>query len=91
MSEDDLKTNAKVRKILVENNLDLSLLGVSTSSGAVTIRGELKKLSRREMSDHDVSRLLGVLESVMLRTKGVRRVTFAIKSWKKAKGKWSKS
>lgn len=91
MSEEDLKINSKMRKIFVENNLDLSLLGVSTSSGAVTVKGEVRKLSGREMNDHDLAKLLGVLESVMLRTKGVRRVTFAVKGWKKAKGKWSKS
>ncbi len=91
MSEDDLKINSKMRKILVEHNLDLSLLGVSTSSGAVIVRGEPRKLSGREMSDLDVAKLLGVLESVMLRTKGVKRVTFAIKGWKKAKGKWGKN
>lgn len=91
MSEEDLKINAKARKILVEHNLDLSLLGVSTTSGTVTVRGEVRKLSGRELSDLDIAKLLGVLESVMLRTKGVKRVTFAIRGWKKAKGKWSKS
>lgn len=91
MSEEDLKINSKMRKVLVEHNLDLSSLGVSTSSGAVTVRGELRKLSGRELSALDVAKLLGVLESNMLRTKGVKRVAFAIKGWKKSKGKWSKS
>ena len=91
MSESDMKINSKVRKTLVENNLDLSSLSVSTSSGAVTIRGEMRKLSGREMTDRDVARLLGVLETSLLRSKGVKRVTFDLRSWHKKKGKWLKT
>jgi formylmethanofuran dehydrogenase subunit C len=90
MSEDDLKINSRVRKILVENNLDLSSLGVSTASGSVMIRGELKKMTGHEMNDREVTRALIVLETVILRSKGVKRVLFTIPHWKKSKGKWLK-
>lgn len=90
MSEADLKVNAKVRKILVENNLDLSCLGISTASGAVSIRGEVKKVPERNISDRDAAKLLILLEGVILRTKGVKRVSFNIAKWEKSKGKWTK-
>ncbi len=90
MSEEDLKINSRVRKILVENNLDLSLLGVSTTSGSVTIRGALKKLTGTWMNDREITRMLLLLETVILRSKGVKRVAFTIEHWKKSKGKWHK-
>ncbi|MBI5115908.1 hypothetical protein HZA56_05500 [Candidatus Poribacteria bacterium] len=90
MSEDDLKINSRVRKILVENNLDTSSLGVSTASGSVMIRGEFKKMTGHEMNDRETARTLTVLESNILRSKGVKRVVFTIQHWKKSKGKWLK-
>lgn len=91
MSEEDLKINAKIRKMLVENNYDVSLLNISSTSGAVAIRGELRKLTGRALSDHDIVRQLGVLEMNILRTKGVKRVSFHVKGWAKSKGKWRKA
>lgn len=91
MSEEDLKINAKVRKILVEHKLDLSSIRVITASGAVSIRGEMKKITQRAMTDRDLTNLLIVLENVILRTKGVKRVSFNIKKWERKKGKWIKS
>lgn len=90
MSEEDLKINSRVRRILVENNLDVSSLSVSTASGAVTVRGELKKVPPREMSEREEARLLGVIETTIQRAKGVKRVAFLVKNWKKDKGKWKK-
>ncbi len=90
MSEDDLKLNSKVRRVLTEHGLDLSALNTSSTSGAVTITGELKKLTAQELYDHDVVRLLSVLETVILRTKGVKRVTFSVRGWKKEKGRWGR-
>jgi hypothetical protein len=90
MSEADLKVNSKVRKILTEYFIDLAQLSVSTTSGAVTVRGELRKLTGHEAGEREVLKLLGVLETVILRTKGVKRVTFYVKGWKKNKGKWNK-
>ena len=81
MSEEDLKINSKVRKILVEHNIDLSNIRIITTSGAVSIRGELKKVTRGDMTDRDATNLLIVLENVILRTKGVKRVSFSIKKW----------
>jgi hypothetical protein len=90
MSEADLKTNSKIRKILVENNYDLSCLSVSTSSGSVSVHGELQKLGGRKLAEHEIGKTLAVLESVILRTKGVKRVNFHIQNWRKKKGKWAK-
>lgn len=90
MSEDDLKVNSKVRRILTEHNLDVSALTISSVSGAVTIKGELRKLTAQELNDHDIVRLLTVLETVILRTKDVKRVTFSVRGWKKTKGRWGK-
>lgn len=90
MSEVDLKINSKTRKILVENGLDTGVLTVSTTSGAVAIRGELRKLGGRELTERDTARLLTILESNILRSKGVRKVSFSIKHWMKKKGKWIK-
>lgn len=89
MSESDLKINGKVRKIFIENNLDTSCLGTSTTSGSVLVKGELRKINR-EMRDRDIVLTLGVLETVIMRTKGVKRVKFAVRNWKKKKGKWQK-
>ena len=55
------------------------------------IRGEMRKLTGREMTDRDIARLLGVLENTLLRGKGVKRVGFEIQNWKKKKGKWLKT
>ena len=90
MSEADLKINGKVRKILVESNLDLSSLMIRTTSGSVSIRGELKKIPGRQINDRDTAKLLILLEGVILRTKGVKRVSFSIAKWEKSKGKWTK-
>lgn len=90
MAEADLKINSKVRKILVESGLDTSALSLSTTSGAVRIRGEMRKLSGDRLDDRRVTRLLTVLETTILRTKGVKRVTFSIEKWHKKKGKWLK-
>jgi len=91
MSEADLKVNSKVRKILTENCLDLSLLRVSTTSGSVRIQGKLKKLSASTLSAREAVMLLGVLETVILRTTGVKRVTFSVDGWEKSKGKWKET
>ena len=88
MSETDLKINSKVRKILIESNLDISLLSVSSASGAVRIQGKLRKLSTRQLSVQEVAKLLSVLEGIILQTKDVKRVTFSIEEWNKSKGTW---
>ena len=88
MSEKDMKVNAKVRKILVENNLDLSSLSVSTTSGTVTIRGEVKKLFSRDANPRKVAGILMLLETAILRISGVKRVHFNMQNWKKTRGKW---
>ena len=90
MSEDDLKINAKVRRALVEANLDTSALQISTTSGAVSIRGEFRKLTGRKMNDNATLKLLGTLEVTIVRTKGVKRVAFHLDNWKKKKGRWIK-
>jgi hypothetical protein len=89
MSEVDLKINSKARKILVENGLDTSVLSVSTTSGAVAIRGELRKFGGRELTEREAGRMLTILESNILRSKGVKKVSFSIKNWMKKKGKWA--
>jgi len=88
MSEMDLKINAKVRKILTEYNIDVSELRISSTSGGVSIRGELKKLMGSEFKESEAGKLIVVLESVILRTKNVKRVLFEVKGWTKRKGKW---
>ena len=88
MSESDLKINAKARRILIEANLDMAALNVSTASGAVSIRGELRKFSGAKMNASAMKKMLSAIETNLLRTKGVKRVTFSIDSWKKKKGKW---
>ena len=88
MSESDMKINAKVRKILVENHLDLSLLSVSTTSGTVTIRGEVKKLFSGGASPRKVAGKLGLLESAIMRVGGVKRIHFRVEDWQKTRGKW---
>jgi hypothetical protein len=88
MSEMDLKVNAKVRKILTEYNIDVSELRISSTSGSVSIRGELKKLMGVEFKENEVGKLITVLETVILRTKNVKRVLFEVKGWTKHKGKW---
>ena len=90
MSEKDLKINARVRRILVEHDLDLSVLHISTTSGSVLVKGRLRKLSLRRMSDTIVARTLVMVETSILRTKGVRRVSVSIKDWKKKRGRWKK-
>ena len=90
MSEKDLRINAKVRRILVENNLDLSVLTVSTASGAVTIRGEVKKLFSREIGDNKFIMLLILLETSIMKVSGVKRVLFYVDNWKRVRGKWIK-
>lgn len=91
MAERDLKINSRVRKILVENNLNLCFLGVSTRSGTVNIRGELKKLSGNWISDRQAARFLRQLETAILYVKNVRRVCFSINDWEKRRGKWKKT
>ncbi len=90
MSEADLKTNAKVRKTLVEAGLDTSALNISTTSGSVSIRGEFRKFTGGKMNDNAIVKLLGALEVNILRTKGVKRVTFHLSQWNKKKGRWVK-
>ena len=88
MSEADLKINSKVRKVLVEANLDNSGVNVSTTSGVVLIRGEFQKFPGIKMRDRDIARMLTVIELNILRIKGVKRVTFSLDKWSKKKGKW---
>ena len=90
MAERDLKINARVRKILVENNLNLCYLGVSTRSGTVNIQGELKKLSGRWINENQVGKFLRRLETAILYVKDVKRVSFSIEDWEKKRGKWKK-
>jgi hypothetical protein len=90
MSEIDLKINSKVRRILTEYYIDLSLVSISAASGAVTIRGELRKTTGHEVREHEIPRFLSMLESVILKTKNVKRVSFVVKGWQKSKGKWEK-
>jgi len=88
VSESDLKINSRVRRMLVERHLDTSELSISTTSGVVAVRGTFRKMSGREMNERDVVRMLAVLEINILRTKGVKRVSFTLKGWGKKKGKW---
>jgi len=90
MSEKDLKINARVRRILVEHDLDLSVLYTSTTSGSVLVKGRLRKLSLRRMSDAIVVRTLVMVELSILRLRDVRRVSLSITDWKKGKGRWKK-
>lgn len=90
MSEKDLKINASVRRILVEHDLDLTVLSVSATGGSVKIRGRLRKLSLRSMGDSLMVRTLVMLENAIMRTKHVRRVSFSIKGWEKKRGRWKK-
>ncbi len=90
MSENDLKANARVRKVLTEYNVDLSHVKVSTTSGSVRVSGELRKLAGHEMRESEIPRFLLVLESVIVKIKNVKRVSFDVKGWKKEKGKWGK-
>ena len=90
MSEQDLKINSKVRKILVEKNLSLSCLETSSRSGTVSVRGEMKKLSGAAISDSQIAKLLLQLEAVIMHIKDVKRVSFSIRGWEKRKGKWKK-
>ncbi|GAB4340196.1 MAG: hypothetical protein Kow0099_15950 [Candidatus Abyssubacteria bacterium] len=91
MSEEDLKINSKIRRLFVEHNFDVSQLTISSTSGTVTVRGELMKLGLRQLKDHEIVRFLAVLETAALRTKGVKRVIFHLKGWEKEKGKWKKA
>jgi hypothetical protein len=91
MSEADLKTNAKARKLLVEANIDVTVLHISTTSGAVSIRGELRKFTGGKMNDNAIAKMLSAIEVNLLRTKGVKRVAFSIDNWKKHRGKWTKT
>jgi len=88
MGEEDLKVNSKVRKILVEAGLDTSVVALRTTSGAVTIHGELRKFSGQKLNDSRITKLLTILETAILNSKGVKRVTFSIEMWRKRKGKW---
>ncbi len=91
MSEEDLKINSKVRRLFVEHNFDVSQLSISSTSGLVNVRGELVKVGLRPLKDHEFIKYLSVLETAALRTKGVKRVIFHLKGWKKIKGKWKKA
>jgi hypothetical protein len=91
MSADDLKINSRVRKILVEKNLNLSFVNVSTRSGAVSIRGEIKKLSGSQMSDGQTAKFLRHVEETILHIKEVKRVTFSLHGWEKRRGKWKRT
>ena len=90
MSEQDLKINSKVRKILVEKNLSLSFLETSSRSSVVSIRGQVKKLSGATISDSQISKLLLQLEATIMHIKDVKRVSFSIHGWEKRRGKWKK-
>ena len=83
MSESDLKTNSKVRKVLVEANLDTTVLSIKTTSGSVLIRGELRKFNGKKMNDNAAVRLLGAVEINIIRSKGVKRVTFKLAEWER--------
>jgi len=90
MSEKDLKINAGVRRILVEHDLDLTVLSISPASGSVKIVGRLGNFSLRSLSDSIVVRTLVMLEASIMRIKGVKRVSFSIRNWERKKGKWKK-
>jgi hypothetical protein len=90
MSEQDMKINSRVRKILVEKNLNCSFLDTSSRSGVVSIRGEVKKLSGAPISDNQVGKLLLQLETTILQIKDVKRVSISIFGWEKRRGRWKK-
>ena len=90
MSEQDMKINSRVRKIFVEKNLNLAFVDVSTRSGVVNIRGELKKMTGSEMTDSQVAKLIFQLEGTISHVKDVKRVLFSLHGWEKSRGKWKK-
>jgi len=90
MSEQDLKINSRIRKIVVEKNLNLSFLETSSRSGVVNIRGQVKKLSGATLSDGQIAKLLLQLETTIMHVKDVKRVSFSIHGWEKRRGKWKK-
>lgn len=79
----DYQINGNVRRTLVARNIDLQELQYRTSNGAVDITGTLRFKEAKALAE--IARELYLLEEAILGIRGVRRVSFNLDSWEKAK------
>ena len=86
MSQEDLKTNRDVRKILVKHWLDLGRLSIRTAMGRLTIRGKLERI--RGVQEDLAPAIVNDMFSRIKRIRNVARMTIDLENWTCEDGRW---
>jgi hypothetical protein len=88
MSQSDQEINRGVRSVLSRNWLDLSKTNFASRRGIVRLMGELRRLgaeSSKPLEPHN----LDALDSEIKRLRGVDRVHFDLRNWRRnSEGEW---
>lgn len=86
MSQDDLRINRDVRKILVKHWLDLGRLSVRSSLGRLMIRGSLERIRgvKEELTPAIVNEMFRKIKQI----DGVVRMNVELDNWANDDGRW---
>jgi len=86
MSQEDLRINRDVRKILVKHWLDLGRLSVRSSLGRLMIRGSLERIRgvKEELTPAIVNEMFRKIKQI----KNVVRVSVELDNWANDDGRW---
>ena len=86
MSQDDLRINRDVRRILVKHWLDLGRLSVRSSLGRLMIRGSLERI--RGVKEELTPAIVNEMFRKMNHIDGVARLNIELDNWSNDDGRW---
>ena len=86
MSQEDLRINRDVRKILVKHWLDLGRLSIRSSLGRLMIRGSLERIRgvKEELTPPIVNEMFRKIKQI----KNVVRMSVELDNWANDDGRW---
>jgi hypothetical protein len=88
MSISDFQINSKVRSVLAKHWIDIQKLRFGSFRGTVRLSGELYLAGDRSASFLDAAKIT-LVENQVRRIRGVARVYFDLKNWRKNEsGNW---
>ena len=88
MSQEDLKINREVRKVLVKHWLDLGRMSIRTAQGKLMMRGFMERI--RGVKEDLTPVIVNDIFNRIKRINGITRMTIDIDNWKNEDGQWVK-
>ncbi|MBN2302172.1 MAG: hypothetical protein JXN60_06610 [Lentisphaerae bacterium] len=86
MSNDDLETNKKVRRVLVRHWIDLGRLSVRATGATLFVRGELARIAGMQEPLSVVT--VEAMFTEIQRMAKIQRLSVDLSNWTNANGRW---